>query len=173
MTGDAYIISSGPSAERFDWAIVRPEDYILAVNFAGLLCPRFDAVVALDLSFEGTFKMYAKDIPFYTRTWGPALNGFTKVRNLKPILECAHSSSLSFGLCVLKELGYDRAFAVGCDLHTTGKWTHARKLIDLGLYPEDESDGGPLKKDAVEKTAKALKMEVLFFVPDTGFIKTF
>jgi hypothetical protein len=165
MTGVAYLVSSGPSAEMFDWSVVRPDDFILAVNFSGLLCPRFNAVVAIDVDREGIFGMYQKDVLFFVRNKGKAVEGFTNVKRMKTIVHGAGRSGAAFGLFVLHRLGFKNIVAVGCDTHTTGKYSHARKLIDLGLYEDKVYEGGDNKVEAVNETARTLKLNVTFFSP--------
>lgn len=161
----AHLVSSGPSAEAFDWSTIKPSDYVLAINFAGLLCPRFNAVAAVDVSVAGTFDMYEPDVTFYTRNKGKALEGFRDVRRIKPWIRGAASSSVAFGLCVLYRLGFRQVVAIGCDLHTSGRYDHARRLVDLGLYGKDEGKDGDKKRAVVEQVAKILFLKVVFFSP--------
>lgn len=167
MSGQAYIVSSGPSAEQFDWSVVGPDDFVLAVNYSGALCKRFDAVAALDVTPACRFAdVYRRDVVFYTRNKGPALCGFTNVRRIKPnnIPGALHSGA-AFGLFVLHHLGHRRITAVGLDIHTTGRYSHARRLIEMGLYDEADADGAASKRSHVERTIKALKLDVHFFSP--------
>lgn len=165
MSGDAYIVSSGPSAEHYDWSGLKPEDYILAVNFSGLLCPRFNAVVALDVDVPGTFSMYPTDVTFYTRNKGKALDGFTNIKRLKTMVHGAGRSGAAFGLYVLYHLGYKNVVAIGMDVHLNGRYSRAKRLIDLGLYPVEDSPKAQEKRAAVDETIKALKLNVSFFNP--------
>lgn len=133
--GTCYLIATGPSADYFDGSIIKPEDYVLVVNFAGLLVPRYDAFVALDTHRIGVFDgIYPEKTVLYTirpRTMSRRYFNCQIFRSYVPGSAC---SSAAVGICVLYNFGYRKIHAIGFDTRITKWYHHSKKLIDRGLY---------------------------------------
>ena len=165
-TGNAYLVGTGPGLDAYKWDL-SPEDYVLAVNFAGISCPRYNAFVALDTHRAGIFDdVYPADTVCYVMRPRTAMRRFFNCQMFKHYLPGSGCSSGAFGVCVLAWIGYKKITAIGFDARFTGKHSHAQSLIKKGLYSSVEHGASKVLEDAVNNTIKKVSgLEVLFWNP--------
>lgn len=166
--GNAYLVGTGPSIDVYTWPDLKDEDYILAVNFAGLSCPRYNAFAALDTHRGGIFDVYPKDTICWTMHPRTLLSRFFNCRICMNVVKGAGCSTGAFGLCVLYWLGYRKITLIGFDSHFTGLHNHAESLKKKGLYSQrDDHPKNRVLHNAMKKVTDALPdLQVVFWNPN-------
>jgi len=167
--GNAYLVGTGPGLDAYKWEELQPEDYVLAVNFAGVSCPRYNAFAALDTHRGGVFDdVYPREAVCWTMHPRTLMGRFFNCRVFPHIVKGAGCSSGAFGLCVLYWLGYRKITVIGFDSHITKIHDHAESLIKKGLYSRrDDHPVNRVIQNAVNNTIILLPgLQVVFWNPN-------
>jgi len=154
---DAWLVGTGPSLDTYDWNDV-VDGYIICINFAYKVVPRFNSLCVLDTHRIGLFSdLFDKGIPLYAMRARTLCKRHFNVKDTGYIIPGAGNSSSAVGLCVLWNMGFRRIHLVGFDSmhpeHPT--CNHAENLIGLGCYKGDDMKLTGVLADSLRKVIAA------------------